>query len=195
MGNDLDGERFITGAKSGEGPLGFVLEETLIFFAFQHPETSLEFELVKVLFNRLCARFRGRYGLELCQELNQDIWLMLLQPSSTARLWAQLCFWRFAFHRFKNLLKKKRRATKACSLDSELGVRWRVLKSISPGLSPDEVVYLREVMLSLPPYQCAAFQLRHECGFSLSEIGAMLKRDVRTVRRLLKSAERHFRSS
>lgn len=110
-------------------------------------------------------------------------------------MWAQLCFWRFALNSCRNLLKKERRATKACSLDSERAVRLRVLNLAASGLSLEEALYVREAMGFLTSEQRLAFQLRHEQGFSSREIAATLNCTERTVRRLLRIAEARLRIS
>jgi RNA polymerase sigma factor (sigma-70 family) len=193
MGQDLEEDQLVWWAKNPCGPSGFLREETLIFFFLRFQESYLAVELANVLDLRIWTRFRHRYSREQCEEWQQALWAVILDPSSNSRAWAEVCFWRFALGLFKNILKKERRASRASSLDSDLGARLRVFNLRVPGLSLEDAIYLKEAMAFLTSDERLAFRLRHEQGFTSREIGSLMGCTERTVRRLLKVAEARLR--
>jgi RNA polymerase sigma factor (sigma-70 family) len=193
IGQELEGDQLVWWARNPNGPSGFLREETLIFFLLRYRESYLAVELANVLAQRIWTRFRYRYSRDQCEEWQQALWAVILDPSSNSRAWAEVCFWRFAMDLLKNVLKKERRARRAASLDSDLATRLWVFSLRIPGLSLEDALYVREAMAFLTPDQRLAFQLRHEQGFTLSEIGSILCCTDRTVRRLLKIAEARLR--
>jgi DNA-directed RNA polymerase specialized sigma24 family protein len=112
--------------------------------------------------------------------------------SEKRRIWAEICFHRFVLNLGRDVLRKLRQQ-ETVSLDTDSSARTAALAVAGQGASPEEMVYLREVLSEMKPRQREAFLLHH-VNEPQREIARAVGRSDRSIRTWLKQTEHRLQA-
>jgi RNA polymerase sigma factor (sigma-70 family) len=175
----------------------------MVFLMVQHRSAGRHLLLVEELAGTLDTRIRfettRRYlpvlGASRTEEIVGEVtslaWIGMLE-SESRRAWAEICFHRFILNLGRDALRKLRQQ-KTVSLDTDDTARTAVLAVAGQGASPEDMVYLREVLSEMKPRQREAF-LMHHVNEPQRAIAQAVGRSDRSVRTWLKQTEHRLQA-
>lgn len=178
---------------------GYVVEEAIVFLLLHHRDSG-DTLLVEALAAALDQRMRARameccgkisgvhFSRELCEDVASLAWIILLESPAGRGVWLQICFRRFIQNLTRDVLRGMRFFdTRLSDLDSEA-----VPEVIDQSASPEDLVYVQEVLSQLNPQQRQAFIMQRGFREPQRAIAKTLGRSDRSVRTWLKQAQRQL---
>jgi hypothetical protein len=199
LGLKVEPEEFISWTKA-PAQSGSLAPEAMVFFILHYRArgNALVVEsLAAALDQKMKARVTDCYanliGAQASRELSANVaslaWIIILDSPTGRGIWSQLCFRRFIHNLARDVLRGIRNS--AVSLDSDEG-QAVALAVASQSPSPEDLVYLREVLSQLKPRQRRAFVLQHGFREPQHAIARTFGRSDRSVRSWLKQADRRL---
>lgn len=131
---------------------------------------------------------------DLSNEVSPHAWTILLESPHGRGIWMQICFDRFMHSLCRDVLRKKG-ASEILSYDSNSEIRNLALSVDSPGASVEDILYLREVLSQLEPRHRQVFLMQRALNECQRTIASTVNRSERSVRTLLKEAERRLQAA
>jgi RNA polymerase sigma factor (sigma-70 family) len=185
--------------------LSLIRPETFVFLLLHYRRINnpvLVEELAAGLEVRIRAQvvhwYLCRLGRQLTEDLSSEVcsqaWTVLLESPHGRGIWLQICFDRFIRSLCRDVLRKKD-ANSSLSYDSNAEVRNLALSIESPGPSIEDILYLREVLSQLEPRQRQVFLMQRGLNECQRTIASAVDRSERSVRTLLKQAERQLQAA
>jgi DNA-directed RNA polymerase specialized sigma24 family protein len=153
-------------------------------------EVRMRAQIVQWYVNGLGHRRTEDLSSEVCSQA----WTILLESPHGRGIWMQICFDRFIRSLCRDVLRKKG-ASDILSYDSNSEIRSLALSVSSAGPSAEEMVYLREVLSQLEPRQRQVFLMQRGLNERQRTIASAVHRSERSVRTLLKEAERQLQAA
>lgn len=199
----MDPDELVAWARNSPLTASPLREESMVFLMVQHRSASRHLLLVEELAGTLDARIRcettrrylpvlGASGTEeIVREVASLAWIVMLQ-SEKRRIWAEICFHRFVLNLGRDVLRMLREQ-KTVSLDTDNTARTAALAVAGQGASPEEMIYLREVLSEMKPLQREAFLLHH-VNEPQRAIAKAVGRSDRSVRTWLKHTEHRLQA-
>lgn len=175
-----------------------LLEEAAVFLLLRHRATGSTL-LVEALAAALDQRMRlraiecsgnivGPHARELCADVVSLAWIILLESPGGRGVWLQICFRRFIQNLTRDVLRGIRLG-EAMLLDSDSEAAPEVMDQSA---SPEDLIYVREVLSQLKPHQRQAFIMQRGFREPQCVIAKTLGRSDRSVRTWLKQAQRQL---
>lgn len=184
--------------------IGSLTEEAMVFLILYYRaagNTQMVELLAAALDQKIKAQVSNRYASligvaasrELCANVAPQAWIIMLESPTGRGVWSQLCFRRFIHNLARDILRGMQNSA-LVSLDSDEG-RAVALAVKSRSASPEDLVYLREVLSQLKPRERRAFVLQHGFREPQRAIAGAYGRSDRSVRSWLKQAERQLHAN